>query len=66
VKNNQKFEFDKTIYMDLFLYQNRDLSSRLQKNLEQMKTELKEVKVVLDRYSDEGVVSQLTSCFNMI
>ncbi len=66
VKNNQKFEFDKTIYMDLFLYQNRDLSSRLSKNLEQMKAELKQLKEVLDRYSSEGIVSQLGSCFNLM
>lgn len=39
VKNNQKFHFDRTIYMDLFLYKNLDKSERYFQDLKQMSQE---------------------------
>lgn len=44
VKDHSKFEFDKVIYLDLFLNQNRERAQKHQQELDQMKTDLKLLK----------------------
>jgi len=48
VKDNSRFEFDKTIYMDLFLNQNRDRAEKHREELDRMKADLK---VMQDTYA---------------
>jgi len=55
VKNNGKFEFDKTIYLDLFLNHNKQLSEEYRTKLEKMKEDLKKLKEVRDQYNANNV-----------
>jgi len=41
VKDNSRFEFEKTIYLDLFLYSKKEIAEKHFKNLEKMKVDLK-------------------------
>lgn len=44
VKDNSRFDFDKEIYLDLFLNQNKERSDKHRAELEKKKKELKKLK----------------------
>jgi len=44
VKNNCKFEFDKVIYLDLFLNKNMERSNKHRNQMEKSKFELRHLK----------------------
>lgn len=44
VKNNKRFEFDQTIYLDMFLNQNKDMANKHKLDLDKMKLDLKQLK----------------------
>lgn len=43
-KDNSRFDFDKTIYIDLFLNKNREMAEKNRLDLAQMKADLKALK----------------------
>ena len=51
-KDNSRFDFDKTIYIDLFLNKNREIAERTRLELKQMKKELNELKMQHSQYID--------------
>ena len=53
VKDNSRFEFDKTIYLDLFLNKNKDKAYKHYERLEKMKQDLKVLKETQSQYSCE-------------
>ena len=42
-KNNQRFTFDKTIYTDRFLYENKEKTSDIRRKCEKLQTEINEI-----------------------
>ena len=52
VKENTRFEFDETIYLDLFLNINKEKAEKHQKYLEKTKTDLKIMKETYQKYSE--------------
>ena len=56
VKNNQRFEFDKTIFLDLFLNQNKERANKHVEELDQMREDLKLLKESYKKYmeGDQG------------
>lgn len=52
VKNNSRFEFDQTIYLDLFLNQNKEKAVEHHKHLRQMKQDLKQLKDAYKKYME--------------
>ena len=52
VKDNSRFEFEKTIYLDLFLSKNMEKAKKHFKNLDQMKKDLKILRENLRRYTE--------------
>lgn len=54
IKDNSKFEFDKTIFMDLFLNQNRERAEKHQKELDQMKVDIKILKDSYEQYNAQA------------
>lgn len=52
VKDHRKFEFDEVIYLDLFLNQNRERARQHQRELDQMKTDLKLLKDTYQEYQE--------------
>lgn len=58
VKDNSRFDFDKTIYLDLFLNQNKEKSKAHRKQIEKLKKSLKQLKDVLDQYTENYNVAQ--------
>jgi len=54
VKDNSKFEFEKTIYLDLFLSKNMGQAKNHFKNLDQMKKDLKILRDNSRRYESDS------------
>ena len=54
VKENSRFEFDQTIYLDLFLNINKEKAEKHQAYLDQIKTDLKIMKDTYSKYSESG------------
>jgi len=54
VKNNSRFEFDQTIYLDMFLNQNKLKATEHKKELEKMKSDLKSLKDAYKKYMEGG------------
>ena len=52
VKENTRFEFDKTIYLDLFLNINKEKAEKHQEYLERTKADLKIMKDTYQKYSE--------------
>ena len=53
LKDNGRFDFDKTIYLDLFLKQNQQRSEAHRKDMEDMKKTLKKLKDAYDQYTQK-------------
>lgn len=51
-KDNSRFDFDKTIYIDLFLNKNREIAEKNRLELQQMKTDLRVLKTQRSQYID--------------
>ena len=51
-KDNSRFDFDKTIYIDLFLNKNRDIAEKNRLELHHMKIDLKDLKTKRSQYID--------------
>ena len=54
VKDNSRFEFDKEIYLELFLNINKESSDKHRAELEKMKIELKKVKEMHDNLTQKN------------
>ena len=50
VKNNKKFEFDKVIYIDMFLNQNKEKAYQHKNHLEMKRKDLKSLKEAQSKY----------------
>ena len=74
IKDNSRFEFDQTIYLDLFLNQNRDRAETHRLELEQMKLDLKVMQDTYAQYSASAgpgkqmgnLVDMFLSCENVL
>ena len=51
VKDNSRFEFDKEIYMDLFLNKNKEAAYKHYERLDQMRADLKILKDTYEQYT---------------
>ena len=60
IKDNSKFHFDKTIYLDEFLNQNRLRAKKYRKELDQLKSQLKNL---IQTHDDYVAQSQLIEKF---
>lgn len=54
VKENSRFEFDQTIYLDLFLNINKEKAEKHQEYLQQTKMDLKVMKDTYQKYAESG------------
>lgn len=67
VKDNGRFEFDKTIYLDLFLNQNKEKSKAHRIQIEKLKKSLKELKEALNQYTENyNVASKFQECQDIL
>ena len=67
MKDNRRFDFDNTIYLDLFLNQNKDQSKAYRKELMQLKESLKKLKLSLEAYTkQENVFESFQTAENLI
>ena len=51
IKDKRRFDFDRTIYLDLFLNENRDKAKAHRKELDRLHNALKQLRQVLDSYT---------------
>jgi|APSaa5957512535_1039671.scaffolds.fasta_scaffold32855_2 hypothetical protein len=61
VKDNSRFDFDKEIYLDLFLNKNKELSDKHREELEAKKQQLKKLK---ETYHALTVKNDIVKKFN--
>ena len=54
VKENSRFDFDQTIYLDLFLNINKEKAEKHQEYLQQTKMDLKVMKDTYQKYAESG------------
>lgn len=63
VKNNDRFYFEKEIYLDLFLHKNKEASNKQMAEVEKMQSELKKLKEQLSGLSGSNdIVQQFKNC----
>lgn len=67
VKDNSRFDFDSTIYLDLFLNQNKERSKAHRQELERLKQSLRSLKAALDTYKAKSdVITAFESCQHIV
>jgi hypothetical protein len=71
-KDNSRFEFDQTIYLDLFLKCNEEKALKHKLQLDQMKEDLKILKETYSQYMENGdkkmydLADVLQTCENLV
>lgn len=71
VKNHRRFEFDKTIYLDMFLNSNKAKSTEHKQHLNKMKQDLKLLKDTYKKYSESNTQGtqldlSISSCVQLL
>jgi Ser-tRNA(Ala) deacylase AlaX len=66
VKDNSRFDFDKEIYLDLFLNKNMEDSNKHRHDIELMRKSLKQLKEAYAKYEDIQLVKQFDICKDII
>ena len=59
VKDNSRFEFDKQIYLDLFLNQNKEQAAKHYEKLDQMRADLRLLKDTYSQYQAKDSSTKL-------
>lgn len=72
VKNNKRFEFDQTIYLDMFLNQNKEKANEHKQTMDRMKQDLKQLKKAQLKYQHANhsqnlkLVSIFEECIKLV